>query len=502
MAEKPESAQAKPAQPAKSATQPTPVATPLKRRTLRQKFMTFIMITVIGILSVNAIATIVMKTFERRELIKTKQEELERDLKNKSIIYAEFASRNLLALYQAYYNPPLTGATMDPNQAFKKFFVTPMQDRLSKNPDIQYMYIFTVSPEMIFDSVELAQGRYVGDKSRVIEDKNLTARVQAKQIDVRELVLDGQPKLDILMPIVDEYGAHVYSFQYIISYDNLHKSLAVLNRQITRTTYQSILIIVLLMLVSMFVSYIMANLLAQKITEPIQKLVDESTVIADGNYDHSIDVVSDDEVGILADKFEGMRKAIKQNIRDIARKAMGLEGSLELFSFPDLINFICMGQMVGMLKMESPTAKGEIYFKGGDIVHAHINNTVTGEEAIYKFFVWTKGSFEFENGKKTEQTTVTEHWQHLLMEGARQTDEMDVIRHLIPTHDAVLKISTKPSKAQKEIKLTQDEMEAIRLIQTNKVVSKIIEKSSHGEFETYKILYSLVSSGLVEVADK
>lgn len=471
-----------------------------KRKTLRQKFMAYIMITVIGILLVNAVATIIMKTIEGNTLVKTKREELEADLENRSRIYAEFASRNLLSLYQAYYNPPLTGATIDPNQAFQDYFVKPMKERLSKNPDIEYLYIYTVTPEMIFDSIELEMGlRYSAAQSRIVEDPELTQRIKSKEMDVRKITLEGEPKLDIIMPIVDEYGTHVYTFQYIISYYNLNESLAKLEKQITNSTIQSILIIIFLMLLSIVVSYFLASFLAEKITHPIQELVEETSVIAAGNFDHEVDVYTDDEVGILAEKFEEMRKAIKSKIRDIAKKAMGLEGSLELFSFPDLINFICMGQMTGTLNMESPTAKGQIYFKNGDIVHAHIGNSIQGEEAIYKFFVWTKGTFEFVNGATTDQVTVTEHWQHLLMEGARQTDEMDVIRHLIPSPDAVLRISAKPTKAQKEIKLTKEEMEAIKLIQTNKVVSKIIENSSHAEFETYKILYSLVSSGLIEV---
>lgn len=469
------------------------------RKTLRKKFLTFIMALVIGILMVNALATIVLKTYERSSLIETKRQELERDLINRSEIFAQFASRNLLSLYQAYYNPPLTGRTIDPNQAFQEQFVKPMKERLSKNPDIEHMYIYTVTPEMIFDSIELDQGRYTAQRSRIVEDEQLNSRINQKDMSTVERIIRGEPKLDIVMPLVDEYGTHVYSFQYFISYDSLERSLAQLKAQITKTTYLSILTTFLLMLFGVLVSFFLASFLANRITQPIQELVEESSVIAAGNYDHEIDVVSDDEVGILANKFEEMRKAIKQNIRDIARKAMGLEGSLELFSFPDLISFICMGGMTGVLNMDGPVAKGQIFFKNGDIVHAHIGNSVQGEEAIYKFFVWTKGTFEFESGTKTDLATVSEHWQHLLMEGARQTDEMDVIRHLIPSPEAVLKISSNPTKAQKEIKLTTDEMEAIRLIQTNKVVSKIIENSSHAEFETYKILYSLVSSGLVEV---
>ncbi|OQY30071.1 MAG: hypothetical protein B6244_02080 [Candidatus Cloacimonetes bacterium 4572_55] len=473
---------------------------PVKQRTIRKKFMAFILLSVIGILFLNAVVTIVMKQLEGAELIDTKQTELERDLRSRSKIFAEFASGNLLSLYQAYYNPPLSGAAIDPNQAFKEYFVKSMKERLAKNQDIEYIYIYTVSPEMILDSIELEKGlRYSGQKARVVDDDSLTIRIKSNQMSVSKISIDDKPKLDIVMPIVDEYGTHVYSFQYIISYDDLERSLTVLNDQITKATNLSVLIIILLMLFSILVSYFLASFLAEKITHPIQELVEETSVIAAGNFDHEVDVASDDEVGILAQKFEEMRKAIKQNIRDIAKKAMGLEGSLELFSFPDLINFICMGQMKGSLIMESPTAKGKIYFAGGDIVHAHIGKAIQGEEAIYKFFVWTKGSFEFVNGSSTELVTVTEHWQHLLMEGARQTDEMDVIRHLIPGPNSILQLSSRPTKAQKEIKLTGDEVEAIRLIQRNKVVSKIVENSAHAEFETYKILYSLVSSGLVEV---
>jgi sigma-B regulation protein RsbU (phosphoserine phosphatase) len=55
-----------------------------------------------------------------------------------------------------------------------------------------------------------------------------------------------------------------------------------------------------------------AFLLAQQVTEPLQRLVYDMEVVAEGNLDHSTVAVSRDEIGILASTFNVMTKNLKK----------------------------------------------------------------------------------------------------------------------------------------------------------------------------------------------
>lgn len=63
--------------------------------------------------------------------------------------------------------------------------------------------------------------------------------------------------------------------------------------------------------------FIVASILSRQITKPIKRLEETSEEVASGNFDISIDVNSDDEIGDLAKRFEMMIKKIKEQIKII-----------------------------------------------------------------------------------------------------------------------------------------------------------------------------------------
>jgi len=87
------------------------------------------------------------------------------------------------------------------------------------------------------------------------------------------------------------------------------------------------------------------------------------------------------------------------------------------------------------------------------------------------------------------------------MEGARHTDEMDRIKQLIPSPDTVITVVDNPPEGVDEIKLTVEELQVSILVQGEKKVSEILDDSNFDEFETFQMLYRLISAGLLKVAD-
>jgi len=65
--------------------------------------------------------------------------------------------------------------------------------------------------------------------------------------------------------------------------------------------------------------------MARGITEPIQDLAEATGEIAKGNLDHHIDVVADDEIGVLVDSFNKMTKDMKKVNEGLGQANMDLE---------------------------------------------------------------------------------------------------------------------------------------------------------------------------------
>lgn len=479
-------------------------------QSLTPRLITIISTLVIASAVINAGVLIYLKNQENKAQLEQKKEELVADLEARTRLFARFATQEIIDLYVVNYNfqPPFYEGT--PEEAYREFFAEPMQQIIDNNPDVDNgaVIIYSSTGKILFDSRDELKGkgmRYEGTRE-LTSNPALRTRVQGSKLDIVDettIAIGGHQvrALDVVYPVIEQEGiGHLYTVRYLASYERLEADIAKTEEEARRSTLTSIFLVIIVTLFIIGLAFTIANWVGSKLTAPIKHLVEEAIVIAGGDLEHEVEVQTKDEVGILAEKFDEMRVSLKSRIREIARKALGLEGTLEVFSFPDLINTVCSAQMTGKLTLDSPSGKGIMFFENGDVVHATLDEgRMMGEEAVYSFFTWSKGSFVFEAGVKQDERTVKMHWQHLLMEGARQTDEMDVIKQLIPSVNAELVVLPQPSDAQREIKLTSEEMNIIALIQQERVVKNILSRSTHPEFETYKVMYSLVSSGLVEV---
>ena len=238
-----------------------------------------------------------------------------------------------------------------------------------------------------------------------------------------------------------------------------------------------------------------AILLARSITRPLKELVQEAAKISSGTLDHQIMVRSSDEVGLLAHAFERMRLSLRSRISEIAKKALSLEGTLKVFALPDLLQFVCTAGRTGRLIIDNEGRQANIYFRNGEIIHCTIGN-LTGKDAVFRIFNWTSGDFRFEPGRFEVDQTITLPWQYVIMEGARQTDEMGRVRQLIPSQEMVLEMGP-PPEGMDQIRLTPEELQISSIAGEGRRVAEILEASPLEEIDTYKVLYRLVSIGLL-----
>jgi len=177
---------------------------------------------------------------------------------------------------------------------------------------------------------------------------------------------------------------------------------------------------------------------------------------------------------------------------------MALEGSLEDFELTDVFQLIQLGAKDGSLRIQTPSDVGVVYFKDGMVVHAKTNNLI-GEQAIDSILQWRKGRFVFRPGEETLEKTVELPIQQVILDAARRIDELNKIQRLIPSFDMVPKIVEVPDVGIEKINLRPEEWKVLAFVDGTLSIRQISERVKLSEFETGRILYGLISSGLVKL---
>lgn len=102
---------------------------------------------------------------------------------------------------------------------------------------------------------------------------------------------------------------------------------------------------------------------------------------------------------------------------------MALVGNLRDLKLPNLIQLNCMERNSAKLTIEHAGKYGMIYFHEGQVVHAEFDPDI-GEKALFRLLGLPEGKFKVENGVRAPMSTISTHWNNLLLEGLHQLDTM------------------------------------------------------------------------------
>ncbi|MEO0206496.1 MAG: DUF4388 domain-containing protein, partial [candidate division WOR-3 bacterium] len=152
----------------------------------------------------------------------------------------------------------------------------------------------------------------------------------------------------------------------------------------------------------------------------------------------------------------------------------------------------------GSLRIQTASDVGVVYFKNGMVVHAKTNNLI-GEQAVDSILQWRKGRFVFRPGEETLEKTVELPIQQVILDAARRIDELNKIQRLIPSFEMVPRIVEVPDAGIEKINLRPEEWKVLAFVDGHLSIKDISQRVRLSEFETGRILYGLISSGLVKL---
>jgi hypothetical protein len=178
---------------------------------------------------------------------------------------------------------------------------------------------------------------------------------------------------------------------------------------------------------------------------------------------------------------------------------MSFQGSITELPVPDIIQLVSVSGKTGMFTLVRGTERGYIHLKNGHMVHARLGD-LTGEEAIYALAIWSSGDFQFTPNEEPDSVTIEKSNTSLLMEAARRLDEWKVLSRKIPGVDYVPALILRDTA--EPVTLSPIEWNVVTRIDGKKTIEELARAVQFSSFETAKVLYGLITSGLVEMRSR
>lgn len=148
---------------------------------------------------------------------------------------------------------------------------------------------------------------------------------------------------------------------------------------------------------------------------------------------------------------------------------------------------------------------GEILVQQGIVPEPEVRKQVRFqiEEVVYDLIRWKDGYFRFEEASAPEAAAgaVRIATESLLMEAARQIDEWTTLAAKIPhMHVVPALVGGEPGEGS-VLDLHPDEWEVLAEIDGSRSLKQIAAELGRGDFDVAKIVFGLVSTGVVEITE-
>lgn len=177
---------------------------------------------------------------------------------------------------------------------------------------------------------------------------------------------------------------------------------------------------------------------------------------------------------------------------------MAFQGSLKELPLPDIIQLVSVSGKTGVFTLRRGNTTGEIFLRSGQIIHAQVQD-LAGEEAVYELAIWNDGDFVFTPGREATHSTIQKSNTNLLMEAARRIDEWQVLAKRIPS-TRLVPVFTQEA-AVTSVSFTPAEWRLVCKIDERRSIEEVAAGLGTSPFEACKLLYGLITSGLVALKD-
>jgi len=154
------------------------------------------------------------------------------------------------------------------------------------------------------------------------------------------------------------------------------------------------------------------------------------------------------------------------------------------------------------LQKQTGEKLGTILVSGNFLTQAELDAVLRNkvEDAMFDLFTWGTGTFVFDEGSIANEdipVRIDVGWQDLVMEGARRSDEMALIRAAIPGPH--VRLHARRERFPAEFPKSGGDKKLVALIDEGINVGAMLAQFHLSDFQILARLRSLIADGLVEV---
>jgi len=177
---------------------------------------------------------------------------------------------------------------------------------------------------------------------------------------------------------------------------------------------------------------------------------------------------------------------------------VAFQGSLRELPLPDVIQLVAVSGKTGSFALKNGPESGRIFLRKGQIIHATAGSLV-GEQAVYELARWSEGEFAFTPGVETDIESIDKSNTNLLMEAARQIDEWKILSKKIGSTRMVPVFA--PQASRVSVSFTPPEWSVITKVDERRSIDEIAAGLGLGSFEVCKVIYGLLTSGVLALRE-
>ena len=268
-------------------------------RSLRKKLVIKLGVTYLVALLFVFVLIVVKNTLDFNATIAETQERLKSSLTNKGMLLVQ---NNSIAL---------VGLVEDNAFGAVEQIVT---NTVHSNDDIIYGIFSDLNKN---DWVYTFKEGSFSKLRRLVDENSLWAFKQknAAQITIK---LEQLEVVEFAAPVMLDNEIQGV-IRYGLSTEELTEAIAAANKQAASSLQQILLALVTVGTITLLLAFWRTDKVARDITIPLNMLTDAANIVASGHYDQTIDIRTNDEVGILASNFNSMTEKIKRTIADLAK---------------------------------------------------------------------------------------------------------------------------------------------------------------------------------------
>jgi hypothetical protein len=169
-------------------------------------------------------------------------------------------------------------------------------------------------------------------------------------------------------------------------------------------------------------------------------------------------------------------------------------GDLSQVKLFEILKPLLMGKKTGKLSFKG-RENGEMYLEIGNIVHAKTLDS-SGEYGFFAIMGWNMGKITFEPDELPPERTISIPSEQLLLNWSSKKIEWERIREVIPSTNAVFRLSLQRNGENKNV--NADQWNVLALSNGMRTISDIAKTLNWDELRTVRIIYQLVQTGLME----